>query len=114
MANKTAEALALLGLAMRAGAVARGTDGTRRAIQDGSASLVLLARDASDIQQQKVLRLLEHRETPRASVGSRADLGAAIGCAPVSAIAITAESFAEQVLGRLSPEARISPVIQER
>ncbi len=114
MANKTAEALALLGLAMRAGAVARGTDATRRAIQDGSAAILLLARDASDIQQQKVLRLLEHRETPRASVGSRADLGAAIGSAPVSAIAITAESFAEQVLGRLSPEARISPVIQER
>lgn len=114
MANKTAEALAMLGLAMRAGAVARGTDATRRAIQDGSASLVLLARDASEIQQQKVLRLLEHRETPQASVGSRADLGAAIGSAPVSAIAITGESFAEQVLGRLSPEAVNGPVIQGR
>ncbi len=114
MANKTVEALALLGLAMRAGAVARGTDATRRAIQDGSASLVLLARDASEIQQQKVLRLLEHRETPQASVGSRADLGAAIGSAPVSAIAITGESFAEQVLGRLSSEAEVGPVIQGR
>lgn len=112
--NKMAEALALVGLAMRAGAVARGTDATRRAIQDGSASLVLLARDASSIQQQKVLRLLEHRETPRASVGSRVDLGAAIGSAPVSAIAITGESFAGQVLGRLSPEAEIGPAIQER
>lgn len=114
MTNKTAEALALLGLAMRAGAVVRGTDATRRAIQEGSASLVLMARDASSVQQQKVLRLLEHRETPRASVGSRADLGAAIGSAPVSAIAITGESFAEQVLGRLSPEAKIGPAIQER
>ncbi len=114
MANKTAEALALLGLAMRAGAVARGTDATRRAIQDGSASLVLLARDASSVQQQKVLRLLEHREMPRVSVGSRADLGAAIGSAPVSAIAITEASFAEGVLGRLSPQAIVGPIIQER
>ncbi len=112
--RKTAEALALLGLAMRAGAVARGTDATRRAIQDGSASLVVLAQDASSVQQQKVLRLLAHRETPRASVGSRADLGAAIGSAPVSAIAITAKSFAEQVLGRLSADDQVGPVIEDR
>ena len=112
--KKTAEALALLGLAMRAGAVARGTDATRRAIQDGSASLVLLAQDASDVQRQKVLRLLAHRETPRASVASRADLGTAIGSAPVSAIAITAQSFAEPVLGRLSADDRVGPVIEDR
>ena len=83
MANKTAEALALLGLAMRAGAVARGTDATRRAIQDGSASLVLLARAAPGIQKKKVLRLFEHRVSPRASVNSRACLGAGRGCRPL-------------------------------
>ena len=114
MGTRRAGGVAWVGRAGGGGAVARGTDATRRAIQDGSASLVLLARDASEIQQQKVLRLLEHRETPRASVNSRADLGAAIGSAPVSAIAITGESFAEQVLGRLSPEAEDGPVIQGR
>ena len=114
MTRRTIEALSLLGLAMRAGAVARGTEATRRAIQDGSASLVVLAEDASVVQRQKVLRLLEHRGTPRAYVGSRADLGAAIGSGPVSAIAVTTESFAEQVLGRLSAMVDVGLISEER
>ena len=104
----------MLGLAMRAGAVARGTDATRRAIQDGSASLVLMARDASEVQREKVLRLLRHRDTPRAVVGSRAELGAAVGTVPLSAVAVTAESLAAQVLGRLSTEAGVGRVREDR
>jgi len=114
MTSRAIEALSLLGLAMRAGAIARGTDATRRAIQDGSASLVVLAEDASMVQRQKVLGLLEHRGTPRAYLGDRADLGAAIGSGPVSAIAVTRKSFAEQVLGRLSAEVDGGLVSEER
>ena len=112
MARRTTEALALLGLAMRAGAVVRGTDATRHAIRDGSASLVVLAEDASAVQRKKVLRLLERRGTPHASVGSRSELGVAIGSAPVSAIAVTKGSFADQVLDRLSSE--LGSVSEER
>ena len=45
--HRVPEALQILGLARRAGAVASGTDATRRSIRQGDARLVLMAEDAS-------------------------------------------------------------------
>lgn len=94
--------LALLGLAQRAGALARGTASTRRALKDGRARLVVLAGDAAEGQRAKVLNMLRHRETPQAVFGTRAELGAAIGSSPVSAIAVTEVAFAGQLQKRLA------------
>jgi len=91
----------LLGLARRAGAVAPGTEAVREAIRTGSARLVLLAEDASPGQLDKVRRTLRKNPVRAESVGDRAALGAAVGLAPISALALTSESFAEQVYGRL-------------
>ena len=95
-------AFALLGLARRAGALERGTGSTQRAVKDGRARLVLLAQDASQVQRDKVLKLLRHRETPRVVLGSRAELGAAVGSAPVSALAVTEAGFANQLVSQLA------------
>lgn len=92
----------LLGLARRAGALERGTGATQRAVRDGRARLVLLAQDASEVQLDKVLRLLRHRDTPRVTLGSRVELGAAVGSAPLSAVAVTDENFASQLAGHLA------------
>ena len=80
------EVFRLLGLARRAGAVAPGTDATRRAIRRGEARLVLMAGDASRVQLDKI----------------RATLGAAIGKAPVAAVAVTDESLATRLLQDLN------------
>ena len=96
--------MALLGLARRAGAVATGTGSTRRALKEGRARLVLLAQDASETQRDKVMKLLRHGKTPRATLGTRESLGSAVGSAPVSAVAITDKEFAKELVARLGLE----------
>ena len=91
------DALALLGLAHRAGAVARGADATRKTIRKGKARLVVMAEDASPAQLAKILKTMEQRSFPRGYVPSRAELGAALGAGPLSAVAVTNGSFASQI-----------------
>lgn len=95
--------------------MAGGTAATRRALRRGEARVVLLAADASASQRQKVLGLLRHSAVPHFSLATRVDLGAATGAAPLSALAVTSASFAEQVLRRLSsPEGGSRGVVERR
>ena len=88
-------------MARRAGALAYGTGSTRRALKEGRARLILFAQDASDTQREKVMKLLRHGTTPRATLGTREALGSAVGTAPVSAVAVTDRGFAKELLARL-------------
>lgn len=99
--RRRAEALRLLGLARRAGAVVPGTDAARRSVLVGEARLVLMAGDASSVQLDKIRQALKNRPIPQGTLGDRATLGAAVGHAPVSAVAITTASFAEELRMRL-------------
>jgi ribosomal protein L7Ae-like RNA K-turn-binding protein len=94
-------ALRLLGLARRAGAVAPGTEAVRRAIREGEARLILFATDASSVQLEKIRTTLHDRSIPRAVLGDRHTLGAAIGFAELSAVAITDRSFAQRLVAEL-------------
>lgn len=112
MSEKSGETdvLSLVGLARRAGSVARGTEATRRALRAGDAHLVLTAADASPTQKKKVLGLARGREVPHRVVADRAELGAALGSGPLSAVAVTHPSFATRILERLlSPEREQAP-----
>jgi ribosomal protein L7Ae-like RNA K-turn-binding protein len=100
-AKGKADALRLLGLARRAGAVMPGIDAARRALVEGKARLILMAADASSVQLDKIRRLLDDRSIPQVRLGDRATLGAAIGTGPVSAIAVTVATFAEELQRRL-------------
>jgi ribosomal protein L7Ae-like RNA K-turn-binding protein len=102
-AKGKAEAFRLLGLARRAGAVVPGTDAARRAVREGEARLILMAEDASRVQLDKIRRLVENRSIPRAILGDRATLGAAVGAGPVSAVAVTAATFADELQRKLGP-----------
>ena len=99
--SRRAEALALLGLAQRAGAVVKGTDGTRRAVRRGDARLVLLAEDGSEAQRAKVVPLAEARGVPCLILGDRVRLGAALGSGPLGMVAVTRTSFARELEARL-------------
>jgi ribosomal protein L7Ae-like RNA K-turn-binding protein len=88
--------LDLLGLAARAGRVVSGTDAVRKGVREGELALVLLAGDASPAQRAKLLPLLAARRVRHRSLLSRAQLGFAIGRAPVSAVGIADHNFARR------------------
>lgn len=92
----------MLGLAHRAGRVVRGTDAVRRGLRAGEVRLALTARDASPVQLEKIEGLLLARGVPRIVAGSGAELGAALGSSPLSAVGVTDEGWAER-LQRESP-----------
>ena len=99
--RRMGDPIALLGMARRAGALACGTGSTRRALKEGRARLVLFAQDASETQRDKVMKLLRHGKTPRATLGTREALGSALGSAPVSALAVTDRELAKELVARL-------------
>lgn len=103
----------LLGLARRAGAIVSGTDRVRRALREGDARLVLLAGDASEAQLEKVFKILRKGTIPRARLGDRESLGAALGLAPISAAAVTSASLADKVLTELGSAAAAGAVVGE-
>jgi ribosomal protein L7Ae-like RNA K-turn-binding protein len=61
-----------------------------------------MARDASGVQLNKIRKELNSRSIPQVTQGDRATLGAAIGKAPVAAIAVTDESLATRLLQDLT------------
>ena len=101
METRRSSALRLLGLARRAGAIAPGTESVRRAIRDGEALLILMAEDASSVQLKKIGTTKDDGAIPRVTLGDRATLGAAVGMAELSAVAVTQASFANRLVEEL-------------
>ena len=95
-------ALRYLGLAARAGAVVPGTERAREAVRADAAALVLLAADASDNSRDKLVPLLTARGTPHAVAFTRAQLGEAVGRAPLGAVAVTDAGLARRIADALS------------
>lgn len=102
--------LNLMGLAARARKLVFGTDMARGAARDGSLAAALVAADASPTQSKKLVPLLQARGIPYAVCLTRADIGAAIGRGPVSAVGFTDKSFARRALEL----AGSPPQVQER
>ena len=90
-------ALRLLGLAARAGALLPGTERVREAVRAGSMRLVIVAADASANSLDKLVPLLEKRRVPHVVRFDRAQLGDAVGKAPLSAVGLTDASFAARL-----------------
>ena len=102
--NRRADAFRFLGLARRAGAVVPGTDAGRHAVRAGEARLVLVADDASSVQVTKVDKAMKGRAVPRHVLGTRDELGAAVGRGPTSVVVVTGASFADELIKRLETE----------
>lgn len=106
------DALGLLGIAQRAGAVIQGVDGVRRAVKAGEVELVIVAEDGAEGQVGKVLGLLRHHPVPQRWVSGRVVLGRAVGTAALSVVGIRNRSFAEP-LQRALPAGRRSALQPE-
>jgi ribosomal protein L7Ae-like RNA K-turn-binding protein len=61
-----------------------------------------MAGDASGVQLNKIRKELNNRPIPQVTLGDRATLGAAIGKAPLAAVAVTDESLATRLLQDLN------------
>ena len=99
--SRRSEALALLGIAQRAGAVVKGTDATRRALKKGLIRLVVFAEDGSETQRRKVLPLARAHGIPWESLGSMNELGGALGAGSLSTVGVTERRFAGEIRKRL-------------
>lgn len=96
--NRRTDPFRILGLARRAGAVVLGAEAAREAVRRGDAALVILAADAAPGQVGKIERLLSHGSVPWRRMGTRAELGAALGSPPVTAVGVTRTGFATRLL----------------
>lgn len=103
--NRKTDAFRFLGLARRAGAVVLGTDAVREALRRDSVALVVLATDAAPGQTGKIERRLSHGSVPWRRAGTRAELGAALGAPPMTAVGVTRIGFATRLLEELDAEA---------
>ncbi|MGH7483917.1 MAG: L7Ae/L30e/S12e/Gadd45 family ribosomal protein [Longimicrobiales bacterium] len=90
-------ALDMLGLAARAGSVVSGTGPVRDAIRTGRAAFVVVASDISRNTAEKLIPLLRHAQVAWVRRFERVTLGAAVGRAPVAAIAVLEPSLAARV-----------------
>jgi len=82
--------------------VIRGTEAVRSALREDGAFLVLVATDAAEGQLGKIAGLLENRGIPSVALGTREELGHAVGGPPLSAVALTQRAFAEGFLKKLA------------
>jgi ribosomal protein L7Ae-like RNA K-turn-binding protein len=94
--------LRLLGLAARAGAILPGTERVRHAAGAGPVPFVIVAGDASANSRDKLVPLLRARGVEHVIAFDRDRLGAAVGKAPLSAVAVTSVPLARQLQGLLS------------
>jgi len=97
-----ADALGLLGLALRAGMVVTGVAETRRALGAGELALVVFAGDASPVQLEKIQGMLRHRTVHARWISGRTALGKALGGGPISAAGVRDSGFLPRLLESLS------------
>ena len=102
--SRRAEALALLGIAQRAGAIVKGTDAARRSLRRGEIRLLLTAEDAAEAQLRKTVSLARAQGVACRKVGTRVELGASVGSGPLTVVGVVGNSFPEQLEERLGSD----------
>jgi len=99
----------MLGLCQRAGQLVSGDLAAEQALRCGRAHLVLVAGDASERTRSKFAHLAAQAGAPCYVVGTRADLGDAIGKAGRAVVVVQSRDFTTGILGILGREG-LAPV----
>lgn len=89
--------LSLLGLCKRAGKLAAGEVAAEQAIRKKQAYLLILSEDASKNTKKKFKNSAAYYELPLAEIGTKEELGRAIGADMRSILAVTEEGFAKKL-----------------
>lgn len=90
--------LSMLGLARRAGKVVSGEFSTEKAVKTGKAFLAIVAVDASENTQKMFRDMCRFYEVPLCVIGTKEELGHAIGQQMRASAAVTDENFAHTIL----------------
>lgn len=101
----------MLGLCQRAGKLASGDLAVELALKKRKADLLILAEDASERTQDKILSLARSVGVPCYRAGTRDELGSALGKAHRAAVAIQSRDFTNGIRGILEKEG-LTPVAE--
>lgn len=102
MATDYDKALNLISIAAKAGKVVSGGFLCEKAIQDGSARIVLIADDASDNTCKRFRDKCTYYDVPYKVIGDKDTLGHRIGKEFRTVIAVTDEGLAKQIAIKLN------------
>ena len=98
--------LSLFGLAARAGCIASGEFQTETAVKTGTAHLVVVAEDASDNTKKLFQDKCSFYKVPVIILGTKEELGHAIGKEFRASLAILDEGFANAVMKKMNQESK--------
>ncbi|MDO4491351.1 MAG: ribosomal L7Ae/L30e/S12e/Gadd45 family protein [Lachnospiraceae bacterium] len=96
------KALAMLGMATRAGKTVSGEFAVEQSVKQGTARLVLLAEDASDNTKKKFSNMCSYRTLPCLFLGDKETLGKAIGKEFRACVAVEDENLSKVIMGHIS------------
>ncbi len=95
--TESKKVLGALGLATKAGKLVSGEFMTERAIRDGSASLVIVASDASENTKKKFADSCDYYRVSYVEFGDKEQLGRAIGKEFRASLAVTDRGLATTI-----------------
>ena len=104
MSKADKKLLSLLGLATKAGKTASGEFQTETAVKEGTAYLVLVAEDASENTKKLFHDKGSFYRVPVYEIGTKEELGAAIGKEYRASIAVLEEGFAKAVQKKINEQ----------
>lgn len=96
------EVASMLGLCRRAGQVIAGEFAVERALQSRRAALLLISDDASPRTRERFVGLAERAKVACYQLGTREELGHAIGQPPRVVLAVQNGPLARNLAGRLT------------
>ena len=88
----------LLGLAVKSRNIVSGEFSTEKAVKSGSAKLVLVGEDASDNTKKMFRNMCEFYKVPMRTLGSKEELGHAMGKEERASLAVLDSGFAKSIL----------------
>ncbi len=95
------KAIAMLGLAAKAGKVFSGEFSTEKAVKDGRARLVIVAEDASDNTKKQFKNMCTYYRVPIYFLCSKSELGHSIGKEFRASVAVTDSNLAENIIKKI-------------
>ena len=97
MNNTDKKFLSMIGLAAKAGKIASGEFQTETAVKTGTAKLVLVAEDASENTKKLFSDKCSYYKIPVCILGTKEELGKAIGKEYRASVAVLEEGFANAI-----------------
>ena len=101
---KQDKALAMIGLAQKAGKIVSGEFATEKAVKTGKAALVIVAGDASENTKKMFTNMCSFYKVPIYFYGNKELLGNAMGKETRASLALLDEGFSKAIVNKIKAE----------